>query len=74
MARYAPPVGLWLSYTCPAGQLFDHDWFAEPRIKSECTVRGRWGGTCLHLVLHQEEGTFSKPDWDGMKCIDRKCI
>ena len=28
----APPVGFNLTFICPEGQVFDHDWFATPFI------------------------------------------
>ena len=36
----APPVGFNLTFICPAGQVFDHDWFATPFLLMTCQVRG----------------------------------
>ena len=35
----APPVGFNLTFICPAGQVFDHDWFATPFIMMTCQVQ-----------------------------------
>ena len=35
----APPVGFNLTFICPAGQVFDHDWFATPFLMMTCQVR-----------------------------------
>ena len=35
----APPVGFNLTFICPTGQVFEHDWFATPFIMMTCQVR-----------------------------------
>ena len=35
----APPVGFNLTFICPEGQVFDHDWFATPFIMMTCQVK-----------------------------------
>ena len=34
----APEVGYNLTYVCPEGQVFDHDWFATPFVFMTCQV------------------------------------
>ena len=34
----APPVGFNLTFICPEGQVFEHDWFATPFIMMTCQV------------------------------------
>ena len=34
----APEVGYNLTYVCPDGQVFDHDWFATPFVMMTCQV------------------------------------
>ena len=34
----APEVGYNLTYVCPEGQVFDHDWFATPFVTMMCQV------------------------------------
>ena len=34
----APPVGFNLTFSCPAGQVFNHDWFATPFVMMTCQV------------------------------------
>ena len=34
----APPVAFNLTFMCPAGQVFDHDWFATPFVMMTCQV------------------------------------
>ena len=34
----APPVGFNLTYVCPEGQVFNHDWFATPFVMMTCQV------------------------------------
>ena len=34
----APPVNYNLTYVCPEGQVFNHDWFAIPFILMTCQV------------------------------------
>ena len=34
----APPVNYNLTYVCPEGQVFSHDWFATPFILMTCQV------------------------------------
>ena len=36
----APEVGYNLTYICPEGQVFDHDWFATPFVFMTCQVSG----------------------------------
>ena len=36
----APPVGFNLTFICPAGQVFDHDWFATPFLMMTCQENG----------------------------------
>ena len=34
----APVVGFNLTFVCPEGQVFDHDWFASPFVMMTCQV------------------------------------
>ena len=34
----APNVGFNLTYVCPEGQVFEHDWFATPFVMMTCQV------------------------------------
>ena len=34
----APEVGFNLTYVCPEGQVFNHDWFATPFVMMTCQV------------------------------------
>ena len=34
----APPVGFNLTYVCPDGMVFAHDWFATPFVMMTCLV------------------------------------
>ena len=34
----APPVGFNLTFMCPEGQVFNHDWFATPFVMMTCQV------------------------------------
>ena len=34
----APEVGFNLTYVCPDGQVFNHDWFATPFVMMTCQV------------------------------------
>ena len=34
----APSVGFNLTYVCPEGQVFNHDWFATPFVMMTCQV------------------------------------
>ena len=36
--RAAPPIGYNLTYSCPEGMVFDHDWFATPFVMMTCKV------------------------------------
>ena len=54
----APPVGFNLTFICPAGQVFDHDWFATPFLMMTC----------------QENGIFDEPDWEEYLCVWRKLL
>merc|ERR1719483_1569478 len=47
------PVSYNLTYVCPDGQVFDHDWFATPGILLTC----------------QESGAFDDIDWAGYQCV-----
>ena len=49
----AAPVGFNLTYICPDGWVFDHDWFATPFVMLTC----------------QESGVFDKPAWDDFQCV-----
>ena len=35
---FAPPVGFNLTFTCPAGQVFESDWLATPFVMMTCQV------------------------------------
>ena len=35
----APPVGFNLTYECPEGMVFDHDWMAMPFVMMTCQVK-----------------------------------
>ena len=37
----APPVGFNLTYQCPEGMVFDHDWMARPFVMMTCQVRAK---------------------------------
>ena len=54
--RAAPPIGYNLTYVCPPGMVWDHDWFAVPFIMMTC----------------QESGVFDEPDWSELLCVHRK--
>ena len=34
----APGVGFNLTYVCPEGMVFNHDWFASPFVMMTCQV------------------------------------
>ena len=51
----APPVGFNLTFICPDGQVFEHDWFATPFIMMTC----------------QPTGLFDEPTWDDLLCVWR---
>ena len=36
---FAPPVGFNLTFTCPAGQVFESDWLAVPFVMMTCQVK-----------------------------------
>ena len=42
-----------MTFVCPEGQVFDHDWFATPFILMTC----------------QDDGSFDQPDWDIYNCV-----
>ena len=71
----APEVGYNLTYVCPEGQVFDHDWFATPFVFMTCQVKD-----CIlafHISwfkkhLFKDNGEFDEPDWDGYECVFRK--
>jgi hypothetical protein len=52
----APAVSFNLTFACPDGMVFDHDWFATPFVLT----------TCL------PNGVFDVPDWSMYSCILRK--
>ena len=52
----APPVAFNLTFMCPEGEVFDHDWFATPFILLTC----------------HDTGAFDPPPWDGFQCVLRK--
>ena len=54
--RAAPPIGYNLTYVCPPGLVWDHDWFAVPFIMMTC----------------QESGVFDEPEWSELLCVYRK--
>ena len=35
----APSVGFNLTYVCPDGMVFNHDWFAAPFVMMTCQVK-----------------------------------
>ena len=35
----APSVGFNLTYVCPEGMVFNHDWFASPFVMMTCQVK-----------------------------------
>ena len=35
----APPVGFNLTFSCPEGKVFNHDWFATPFVMMTCQVK-----------------------------------
>ena len=43
----APPVGFNLTFECPDGEVFDHDWFAAPFILMTCQVNTCQSPLCL---------------------------
>ena len=49
----APPVGFNVTFVCPEGEVFDHDWFATPFIMMTC----------------QDDGSFDQPDWEIYECV-----
>ena len=64
----APPVNYNLTYVCPEGQVFSHDWFATPFILMTCQVLYY---TCqdIRSIFKQENGEFDAPDWDSYQCV-----
>ena len=54
----APPVAFNLTFRCPEGQVFDHDWFA----------------TAFVLLTCKDDGAFDDPPWDDYKCVLRKFL
>ena len=70
----APPIGFNLTYSCPEGMVFNHDWFAIPFILMTCQVTSSTSINILLTQLHilQEEGVFDQPAWDSYECVLRK--
>ena len=52
----APPVGFNVTFVCPEGQVFDHDWFASAFVLITCGLNG----------------AFDAPDWSGYSCVLRE--
>ena len=52
----APYVGFNLTFVCPEGEVFDHDWFATPFLITTC----------------QPNGIFDAPDWATYRCVIRE--
>ena len=48
--RAAPPIGYNLTYSCPEGMVFDHDWFATPFVMMTCKVHGITTSTCIVII------------------------
>ena len=71
--RAAPPIGYNLTYSCPEGMVFDHDWFATPFVMLTCQVY-----FIKKLKMESKEkplkdnGEFEVPDWDSYSCVFRK--
>ena len=69
----APRVGFNLTFICPEGQVFDHDWFATPFIMMTCQVKSRdLSRDNMKSFLLQENGVFDEPDWESFQCVWRK--
>ena len=67
------PVSYNLTYVCPSGQVFDHDWFATPVILLTCQVRTICSITQYDMfVTFQESGAFDDVDWTLYQCVRRK--
>ena len=69
----APAVGYNLTYVCPEGQVFNHDWFATPFVMMTCQVLQQ---PILIIIDNctQENGEFDIPDWSTYQCVFRKFI
>ena len=50
----APEVGYNLTYVCPEGQVFDHDWFATPFVTMMCQVK--------HLKVTKQDQKSNRSD------------
>jgi len=49
----APPVGFNLTFQCPQGKVFSHDWLAIPFVMMTC----------------RDNGLFDEPDWSQYECV-----
>ena len=79
----APNVGFNLTYVCPEGQVFEHDWFATPFVMMTCQVVivfvqniyniyiiNYW--MILNTFKFQDTGVFDEAGWDDYLCVFRK--
>ena len=64
----APPVNHNLTYVCPEGHVFNHDWFATPFVLMTCQVGSMWA-ICNYVTFIQENGEFDAPDWESYQCV-----
>lgn len=72
--RAAPPIGYNLTYSCPEGMVFDHDWFATPFVMMTCKVTRHQQPAASIVIpaLFQDDGVFDEPDWDTFSCVFRE--
>ena len=54
----APPVSFNLTFACPEGQIFDHDWFASPSVMTTCQVGYNLGFHPLLFLYLSGERSF----------------
>ena len=77
----APPVGFNLTFICPEGQVFDHDWFATPFLMMTCQVSWGWMRMSRWHVMFKlrKMGFLMSPTGKiisvfGVSCLKRKKI
>ena len=61
----APPVGFNLTFRCPEGMVFDHDWFAVPFVMTTCQVLQdngmiRWNCVYINSLVTASVSSFAK--------------
>ena len=55
----APPVGFNLTFICPEGKVFEHDWFATPFVMMTCQVGLLMGRLTLTIAVRPLESLMS---------------